>query len=410
MPFKLKIQRRTAGRFCLAVLLLTAIVAVCVPWHRVAVWTLLRCLNCGSGHISGQVRAEAALRLGSMEADPKIVVPALLPHLRDKDMKVREMTALSLGHIHQYPEQAVPALLAVADSETAESLAPLYAVYAIGCFGTNARPWAPNLAQMIESNRFGYWSGNALNALQKIDPAAAKPFLDERKSPNSKARLTSILPSVSDFAKRLNLPIQLPITPDHVSRFVVVPGQAALWLTNNYWFALEDGIVRGFRSPDDWFTMAEEYWDHLERYVGRDNMTTNEAIELARNSFRKLGYKPEVFHVNEPPTTFVGSHDNKQLGHIPYCRVQWESPPLRNHAELDKSFHIYFDIDMQRRQVVAMSLISRRFQAPGLKTEAQTNVQPELETQHLKPPNLEMFTRTNAAPHIAPPAGWLHKN
>src|SRR5882724_11029353 len=160
----------------------------------------------------------------------------------------------------------------------------------------------------------------------------------------SNAVLVAILPHVSDFARQLDLPISEPVTLNHVARFNVAPIQGevdgGLWLTNNYWFGFQNGCVAGFRSPDDWFTMADEYWDHLDRYVGKDNMTTNEAIELARNSFGKLGYHPEDFQVDGLPTKYQGSHDNKKLGHIPYCRVQWESPEPKSQAEIDRSYHI----------------------------------------------------------------------
>jgi hypothetical protein len=216
----------------------------------------------------------------------------------------------------------------------------------------------------------------------------------------SNAVLVAILPHVSDCAKQLDLPIPQPVTLNHVAHFNVAPLQGevggGLWLTNNYWFAFENGCVQSFRSPDDWFTMADEYWDHLDRYVGKDNMTTNEAIELARNAFRKFGYKPEDFHMDSPPTKFQGSHDNKQLGHIPYCRVQWESLNPKSQAELDDSYHIYFDIDMQRKQVVGMSLISRRF----FKPDPKVDVVPELESVYQKRIQGKMFIRTNAPSHL----------
>ncbi|HZF02091.1 MAG TPA: hypothetical protein VE344_09380 [Methylomirabilota bacterium] len=180
----------------------------------------------------------------------------------------------------------------------------------------------------------------------------------------SNAVLVAVLSHVSDCAKQLDLPIPQPVTFNHVARFNVAPIQGevggGLWLTNNYWFGFENGYVGGFRSPDDWFTMADEYWDHLERYVGKDNMTTNDAIQLARDSFRKLGYKPEDFHVDGPPTAFQGSHDNKQLGHIPYCKVEWNSPEATSQEEFNRSYKIRFDIDMQRKQVVGMVLVQQK--------------------------------------------------
>lgn len=57
-------------------------------------------------HGTGYTRGLAAMHLGRIDdGNPKVLVPALVPHLKDKDVYVREMAALSLGHIHQDPEQ-----------------------------------------------------------------------------------------------------------------------------------------------------------------------------------------------------------------------------------------------------------------------------------------------------------------
>ena len=219
----------------------------------------------------------------------------------------------------------------------------------------------------------------------------------------SNAVLVAILPHISDCAKQLDLPIPQPVTLNHVARFNVAPVQGevggGLWLTNNYWFGFEHGYVGGFRSPDDWFTMADEYWDHLERYVGNDNMTTNEAIDLARNRFRKLGYNGDGFHMGEPPTIFNAPHDNKQLGHIPFCRIEWKSPDPKNQEELDQSYDIRFDIDMHRKQVTGMYLSSRKF----WRSDPKIDIVPELESEFRKRTQNKMFIRTNAPPHFSKP-------
>ena len=175
-PFSSKIARWTFWRFSLLTFFFCALMIFAVPWQRLKVPALILCLNHGTGYTRGL----AAMHLGRIDdGDPKVLVPALLPHLKDKDIYVREMTAISLGQIHQYPEQVVPALLAYIDTETQWETEGLWAVYAIGRFGTNARPWSPILVQMIESNRFGYWSGNARGALYKIDPETGKLLIDK---------------------------------------------------------------------------------------------------------------------------------------------------------------------------------------------------------------------------------------
>jgi hypothetical protein len=224
----------------------------------------------------------------------------------------------------------------------------------------------------------------------------------------SNAVLVAVLPYVADCAKALNLPIPQLITTNQLKRYSVDPYKghfgAGLMFTNDYWFTFENGVVTAFRCPDDWYTMADENWEHLERYVGTDNMTTNEAIQLARDSFRKLGYKPEDFGVDGPPTTFWGPHDSKRLGHIPYCRAEWESPALPEAMESDPQFahsymltnySMYFDINLQTKQVVAMWRCGGRFWRPNPKIDVVL----ELESDYQKRNQMHMFIRTNAPPH-----------
>src|SRR5579885_2219392 len=116
----------------------------------------------------------------------------------------------------------------------------------------------------------------------------------------SNAVLLAILPHVSNCVQRLELPIPQPITASQVAHFNVSPWNedvgGSLWLTNHYQFVFGNGYLRAFQSPANWFNNQYDNWDdvdYFKRYVGKENMTTNEAIEFARHSFYKLGYQPK---------------------------------------------------------------------------------------------------------------------
>jgi len=187
----------------------------------------------------------------------------------------------------------------------------------------------------------------------------------------SNAMLVAILSHVSDCARQLDMPIPQPVTVNHVRRFNPSPYKdfvgGGLWLTNQYWFVFNDGFVHGYRCPDDYFTMADENWDNLERYVG---------VDIA-------------------PTHTLGPYENKRLGHIPYFRAEWSSPKARSRAEFDRGYRIQFDISLQQKRVVGMSLMSKRFFRPDPKVD----VVPELESDYQKQKQVHLFVRTNAPPH-----------
>lgn len=215
----------------------------------------------------------------------------------------------------------------------------------------------------------------------------------------SNAVLVAMLPHFSDCAKQLNLPIPTPITISQVARFMP-PMEAdvfevGLWLTNGYQFHYLNGAIAGFYSlPDDWYIQQEI--TNLERFVGKDNMTTKEAIELARSSFVKLGYKLADFHMDKPPTQISDPIELKlagrDVGHVPFCQVIWQ-----NRSSPANGYYLEFHVDMKRRRLAGMILISQKFWRPD--KVPIIAVVPELETDYRKkhPPG-KMFSRTNAPP------------
>jgi hypothetical protein len=157
-------------------ILIIAVSAACIPWHRVKVPILIQCFR----HGPAATRGHAAVFLAHSDGNPEMIVSVLLPGLKDKNSYVREMTAIALGHIHQNPERVVPALLDCIKAETnGNSLVPMYGFYAIGHFGTNAKPWSPILFGMIESNGFNSWPKDGKWTLNKINPELGKPLIDK---------------------------------------------------------------------------------------------------------------------------------------------------------------------------------------------------------------------------------------
>lgn len=216
----------------------------------------------------------------------------------------------------------------------------------------------------------------------------------------SNAVLVAIMPQVNGFAKKLDLPIPLPITSNQVLEFRVNPIQGmiggGLWLTNHYLFRYENGCATSFRSPANFF-YEESFPFPISKYTGRDNMTTNDAIELARDTLRKLGYTPELLYADKPPASFQGSFDTKDGHHVPYCEIRW-SKNATSEEDRTNSANLEFQINMESKQVVGMSIVSPKIWQPS----PVINVQPELESDYRK----HFRNHTNAPVHLntgAPP-------
>lgn len=183
----MKLSRQIIKVACLcALLIIAAVASFILLWPHIKVPFLIQSFR----HGTASMRAHAAISLARSDASSEMLVPVLLPGLKDSSEYVRGMTEIALGNIlHQYPETVVPALLDCIKAETNSrvSLVPMWGFSAIGHFGTNAKPWSPIVYEMIVSNGFNTWPRDGLDALEKINPEMAKPLRDKRELDSSNA-------------------------------------------------------------------------------------------------------------------------------------------------------------------------------------------------------------------------------
>ncbi|HVU27045.1 MAG TPA: hypothetical protein VHG71_04835 [Verrucomicrobiae bacterium] len=201
----------------------------------------------------------------------------------------------------------------------------------------------------------------------------------------SNAVLVAILPHISNVVQKLDLSIPTPITAGQVEYINVSLWKdnvgGTVFLTNQYSFEFQHGYVSAFHALKNnpfYGTGDRDALQMLRPYVGSDNITTNEAIELVRNSFYKLGYNTKDFNIEGSPTVLQGPINSKKLGHIPYCQIEWDSPHSRIRNWLSLDYNIRFEVDMQRKQIVGMNLSGKPFFQPN----PRIDVKPELETNY----------------------------
>jgi hypothetical protein len=133
---------------------------------------------------NAQVRKFAAAILARFPSQIRPAAPLLLSCLKDEDYEVRETAAYALGSIGTDAPTVVPALMAAFNLETNKPQWPF--VSALGCFGTNATLAVPLLVKILESPdqtaQSGLLKRITMNALRKIDPETAKPFIEKWKA------------------------------------------------------------------------------------------------------------------------------------------------------------------------------------------------------------------------------------
>ena len=210
----------------------------------------------------------------------------------------------------------------------------------------------------------------------------------------SNAVLFAIMPHVSEFAKKLDLPIPQPITAAQVLKSTPCPYkgrvEASIVLNNHYWFLFDHrGYLASFTSPTNWFSGDEDIVEHTDRYTGKTLMTTNEIVAFARATLLKLGYGAKVTHADTEPE-IQGPFELKQGGHVPYCRVLWE--PIK---ELGEGYtKVRVEINTQDKAVVGLYLEFAK--TNKVATPLQLDFEPETLEHFKQRTKANLFIRPNA--------------
>jgi hypothetical protein len=219
----------------------------------------------------------------------------------------------------------------------------------------------------------------------------------------SNAVLVAVLPHVNDYAKKLDLPIPLPITQSEVAKFNVghLQGfvEGSLWLTNHYQFFFGDGYVVWFKvfTNNPW--LSDDPANEWPSYVGKINMTTNDAVAFARGELVKLGYDPAILHCDREPTSFEGGC-NLNYGPFPYCQIEWRNEPLTIEDKTNAAY-VTVQINMKDKSLLGLSVISPRV----WKQNPKIDVVPELESDYKKRTRGTMIINTNAPQVLNPNMG-----
>lgn len=147
----------------------------------------------------------------------------------------------------------------------------------------------------------------------------------------SNAVLVALLPYFSDTAHKLDLPVPHPITMQDVIESRVMPYRypngdilgAGIKVKDGWALGFEHGYVNYVELWPSYFTLQDP--DDLTNYYGKVRMSKDEAIQMARNTIRKLGIPLEdVFAEQEPHVTLPETiHTTNTL---PYYRIKWLDP------------------------------------------------------------------------------------
>ena len=149
----------------------------------------------------------------------------------------------------------------------------------------------------------------------------------------SNAVLVAVLPYITDVAKKLELPLTQPLI-EHVTECSIKPTRnwgAEVGFDCGWVFAFSQGYVQTIQS-DHSFTMLQEP-EQIARYFGELRMSRDEAIELARDSLKKLDIDLESVFAEQEPS--VGGPRRIGANTVPHYQVTWPNPEGGSSVEIE---------------------------------------------------------------------------
>jgi len=162
--------------------------------------------------------------------------------------------------------------------------------------------------------------------------------------------LSISLTLISNLAEVVPLPRQaVPRSTNDLQRYVagspLIPTELTVVHRNGSQFWISHGVVTDFDTPGSYFSMQDP--DLLPRFLGNATMTTQEVVELATNTFYRLGKNGNPL-ANAVPFLKDGGEFNGQT--IPFYQIFLHKTNNGITGAGD------IEIDARKRQVVSMHL------------------------------------------------------
>jgi len=181
----------------------------------------------------------------------------------------------------------------------------------------------------------------------------------------SNAMLVAIMPHVSDFAKKLDLPTPQPVNISQVRRFNCFPRSdhigGRIILTNGCAFIFDHGRVENFESPHSYYYLQDP--DLIPKFYGPVKLTPTQVLQIAHQAIKKLGYTDAMLSADRPPQITPPPQNE---GHfIARYRIRWYDP-TRGHDPNNPPLSIEFEVDAATGQIQMLNMLNPNTYRPDL--------------------------------------------
>jgi len=189
----------------------------------------------------------------------------------------------------------------------------------------------------------------------------------------SNAMLVAIMPHVSDFSKKLDLPTPQPVSIAQVERFVCFPRSdhigGRLILTNGCEFIFDHGRMQTFVSPHSYYYLQDPRL--IPKFYGPIKITEVQALRIAHNAIKDLGYTDAMLSADKPPKMDLPPRDKSHS--IARYRISWHDP-TRGSDPTQPPRSIEFEIDATTGQIDMVNVDNPNTYRADLKTDVAPQV------------------------------------
>jgi len=187
----------------------------------------------------------------------------------------------------------------------------------------------------------------------------------------SNAVLIAVLPHVSDFAKKLDLPIHSPVSINQVMEFKCDPRRGhvggVVILTNQFQFTFLDGRVCVYRSPQSYYSLQDPAL--IPKFYGKVKVKEQDALKEARKAVKRLGYTSAELHADTVPE--ITPPEKLGFNSVPRYRFRWPESDLHEKGSLHTAALLDVEVNASNSEIEMIVIASTAAQRPNLRVDVE---------------------------------------
>jgi len=182
------------------------------------------------------------------------------------------------------------------------------------------------------------------------------------------------MPHIADFSKKLELPVSQPVTASQVASFRCSPRSdhigGRVVLTNGCSFVFDYGGVRSYASPGSYYSTDDP--DLIPKFFGEVKLTEGQAVTVARNALKKLGYSEAVVFTGGPPQVMDPPEVKRR--HVARYQIRWFDPTWGAGGPTNLPVSVEFEIDATTGRIQAAEIANPNTWGPDPKIDVHPAV------------------------------------